>query len=452
MPSTFEKYAERLDLYKEETKDRLLNEIRELNAAVAAVDGKGFEVTPFTQQPRLAAGLTSALGIEDFKDCELWVKDETNNVSGSHKGRHLFGVALDQLLNANNSDAPLAIASCGNAALAAAVVAKAMDRHLNVYVPDWANDQVVEQIKSHGAKVIPCERDNGVVGDPSYLAFQKAVRDGAVPFSCQGSDTPTAIDGGRTLAYEMVDALLEHDDAETTHLDRIIIQVGGGALGRAVVTGLQRMVDRRVLAAMPKVHIVQPVGNHPLIRAWDRIAQEHLPDYQFKEALMPNISLERLTLDDPIPKDAFPEKLLVFNSQRAEAAAELGEMTDEDRQGVIERITANQSTYMEAWHEPPESYATGILDDITYDWIELVDAMLTTGGFPLVASDGEFRYAHGLAHTAANISTCPTGGAGLGGLAGLLALLKVGATDLPQNERIAVLFTGQQRPGDPTPP
>ena len=61
----------------------------------------------------------------------MWVKDETGNVSGSHKGRHLMGVliqlaVIERLgLARPGRRRDLAIASCGNAALAAAVVAGA---------------------------------------------------------------------------------------------------------------------------------------------------------------------------------------------------------------------------------------------------------------------------------------------------------------------------------------
>ena len=51
---------------------------------VAAVDGRGFRVTPFGR----AATLGERVGLE------VWVKDETGNVSGSHKARHLMGVML----------------------------------------------------------------------------------------------------------------------------------------------------------------------------------------------------------------------------------------------------------------------------------------------------------------------------------------------------------------------
>ena len=87
--------------------------IRELDEAVSGVDGVGFARTPSAPRPALA----EALGV----DAELWVKDETGNVSGSHKGRHLFGVALGHELArrvGDSTDGRYAIASCGNAALA----------------------------------------------------------------------------------------------------------------------------------------------------------------------------------------------------------------------------------------------------------------------------------------------------------------------------------------------
>src|SRR2546430_8297416 len=96
-----------------------------LDASVAAVDGHGFAVTPFSRSRELSEslGFSPAGGV--------WVKDETRSVSGSHKGRHLVGVLIHLavmeetgLLDpARRRD--LAIASCGNAALAAAVVARA---------------------------------------------------------------------------------------------------------------------------------------------------------------------------------------------------------------------------------------------------------------------------------------------------------------------------------------
>ena len=90
---------------------RFVAMVEALNQAVARVDGHGFDITPTSHQPALA----DACGLAG----ELWVKDETGNVSGSHKARHLMGVALHLEVAGVPKDRPLAIASCGNAALAA---------------------------------------------------------------------------------------------------------------------------------------------------------------------------------------------------------------------------------------------------------------------------------------------------------------------------------------------
>ena len=86
---------------------------------------------------------------------------------------------------------------------------------------------------------------------------------------------------------------------------------------------------------------------------------------------------------------------------------------------MLARLAADPDRYMAPWPTEPASYATGILDDITYDWLPIVDGMLATGGFPLVATDDDFRAAHRLGHTHTSIPVCPTGAAGLGGLLAL---------------------------------
>ena len=403
--STFVTHADRLDVVAAAeaggvTRETVLETIARLDAAVAAVDGAGFEPTPFGPQSRLANAL-------DLVGAELWIKDETGNVSGSHKGRHLFGVALGQAL-AGDRPERLVIASCGNAAFAASVIARAVDRPLEVFVPDWADVAITERIAAHGATVVRTPRDPDRLGDPAHHAMVDAVAGGATAFSVQGTETPTTVDGGRTIAYEMLDTLGEH------RIDRVLIQVGGGALGSAVASGLQRVVGDD---ALPVIHAVQPEGNHPLAVAWDRIIGE---------------------LND---------REISTNLDRANAARSLGRMPVDARRAVLGRAAAAPGDYMQPWPREPKSYATGILDDVTYDWLSLVDAMLASGGHPIVAGDMEFRMAHMLAHAHTDIAVCPTGAAGLGGL---MALQRDVRPDLT-GERIVVVFSGHQRDGDPRP-
>lgn len=459
--STFRRYVRCLEAWRrvergEITGDELTEAVESLDAAVAAVEGRGFEVTPFAPQPELA----SAVGLDP--SVELWVKDETGNVSGTHKARHLFGTALAHRLagetksgpevssaeggrDSGGPEAPYAIASCGNAALAAAVLARAVGRPLDVYVPVWANPAVVDRITELGGRVVRCPRAEGTLGDPAHHAMKEAVAAGAVPFSCQGTDTPTAIDGARTLAYEMADALADADRPGPASLDRVFVQVGGGALATALVTGLAASEG---LDRLPVIHAVQPEGNHPLVRAWDRVTAE----ITGQPAVADNQA--RATADGG--GEAGSLQQVADNQARAAVAAELGRLGDEAVRAVGGRMAAYPQKYMTPWETEPVSYATGILDDVAYDWTAVVEAMLRSGGHPVVASEDDLRRAHRLARLHTGIDVCPTGASGLGGLFALLAAAPNAAADsssaaVRPGERVAVLFTGRLRPGDPDP-
>src|SRR6201999_4166713 len=100
-----------------------------------------------------------------------------------------------------------------------------------------------------GAKVTRCSRTPGVAGDPAYLRFREAVDAGALPFTCQGNENGLVIEGGETLGWELASQLA----AEHESIDRICIQVGGGALASAVIAGLEEACELGVLTRMPRV-------------------------------------------------------------------------------------------------------------------------------------------------------------------------------------------------------
>lgn len=362
--------------------------VTRLDDAVARVAGAGFRATPFGRD----AALSDRLGFSASGG--LWVKDETRNVAGSHKGRHLMGVLLhlavaERIGLADPTERPdLAIASCGNAALAAAVLARAADRRLRVFVPVDADPAILSALKELGADVVTCARTPGVRGDPTLTRLRAELAAGAVPFTCQGNQNGLTIEGGETLAYEIV----SHLRVEEAVLDHLVIQVGGGALASACVQALDEAVGLGALAVGPRIHTVQTVGCHPLERAHRRI-------------------LDRLAEE--------PER---------------GDVDD-----VLHDAAAHRSAYMWPWEEEPHSIATGILDDETYDWGAVVGGMLATGGRALVVTEERLVRAHELGH-AAGYPVEPTGSAGLAGLLDLVATGEVGPDD-----RVGVLFTGVDR-------
>jgi threonine synthase len=216
----------------------------------------GFTVTAFAP----SSVLSSAIG------ANAWVKDETANVGGSHKGRHLVTILLHLVaaealgLVDRGRRPPLAIASCGNAAVAAATLAARAEWPLDVFVPTWAEASVLEVLEALGATIHPCPRRGGdPPGDPAVLRFREAVAAGAVPFSVQGPENALCLDGGRTIGWEMADA--------DVVLDRVVIQVGGGAFAACAGWGLGPGV---------RLDAVQSAGCAPLARALDRAAA--LPD------------------------------------------------------------------------------------------------------------------------------------------------------------------------------
>jgi threonine synthase len=363
--------------------------VASLDASVAAVDGHGFRATPFFRSPELSEALAfSAAG-------GVWVKDETGNVSGSHKGRHLMGVLIHLavmercgLLDPARRR-ELAIASCGNAALAAAVVARAGGWGLTVFVPPEADAALTARLRELRAAVVTCPRPPGTLGDPTYLRLRQELARGALPFTTQGPANGLAIEGGQTLGYELVTDL----SSERGPLDHLIVQVGGGALASSCVQALREAAELGALGRMPAIHTVQTTGAHPLERAYHRV-----------RALLP---------DEPGPDGV----------KRAMAEA-----------------TAHRSAFMQPWAQQPASVATGILDDETYDWRAVVEGMLLTGGRPLVVSEDSLTEASRLAVARTGIPVDPTGSSGL---AGLLELRRSG--QIGDRDRVAVLFTGRRR-------
>jgi threonine synthase len=352
-----------------------------LDEKVAAVDRDGFSVTPFFR----SAGLSDALGLSAAGG--VWVKDETGNVSGSHKARHLFGVLLylevaESLGLADPSRRPeLAIASCGNAALAAAVVAAAGRRTLRVFVPDDADPVVLGRLEELEARITVCPRD-GRPGDPAYRRLLHALDESAVPFTCQGNLNGLAIEGGETLGWELV--------SSGVTVDRLVVQVGGGALASACIHATGEGVELGALAAMPHIDTVQTEGAWPLKRAFDAVGTR-----------------------------GKAEQALRFASH-------------------------HRSAFMWPWEQEPRSIAHGILDDETYDWLAVVEGMLATRGRPLVVGEDTLERANTLARRTTGIDVDHTGSAGL---AGLLALRETG--QIADDERIAVLFTGVVRTAPP---
>ena len=349
--------------------------VTEIDADIATVAGTGFHVTPFER----ADALSDALGFGT--DGGVWVKDETGQVAGSHKARHLFTILL-HLKTAESLSLspwsgtadrpPLAIASCGNAAYAAATLAAAASWPLRVFVPPNADSVVLARLAELHADIVECpRRSTDPPGDPCIHRFREAVTDGAIPFTVQGIENMWCLDGGRTVGWEMAG---QFEQQAVGPLDRVFVQVGAGTFAASAVAGF------RMSGVTPKLHAVQTDSCAPLNRA-------HVKAIQM---------------------------------------------------GGPQVAATHWSECMWPWEHVGASAADGILDDETYDWIPVVRAMVEGSGSPIVAPEALVLEANALGRTATGINASPTGTAGLAGL--LEVRERIG-----DEERVAVIFSGVDR-------
>jgi threonine synthase len=388
-PNPFVRHRELLHSYHVARSHGMTDEafcdlVRHLDASIASIDGNGFRMTPFGKRASLGEQLGFAA------PGGVWVKNETGNVAGSHKARHLMGIMLYlqvvERLGLVSGDPPaLAIASCGNAALAAAVVARAAGRLLRVYVPPHAEPSIIERLVALGAELATCPREPEILGDPCYHRFREALVQGALPFCCQGSENGLTIEGGETLAYEII------GQATPMEPDHVVVQVGGGALASACVQAFRLAVQLGLLRRLPRLHTVQTEGAYPLKRAYD----------------------------------------LVMTRIQGH-----GETSDQ----ALRYAATHRSEFMWPWEREPVGLARGILDDETYDWLEAVRGMLESGGSAIVVSEGTLREANELAHRTTGIDVDHTGSAGL---AGVLDLRRAGT--VTPTDRVVLIFSGAVR-------
>lgn len=409
--------------------------LKRLQQKLIVLEGDGFFETPLFEEGKI----TEAAGLAQGR---IWIKDETHNITGSHKGRHLFATLLYlealRLRKKQKEKDILAIYSCGNAALAASAVARAGDYELHAFVPREVSMVVERMLIERGAVVEKIERSSVGEGDPCYLAFREAVeRKGWLPFTCSGNDNWSNIEGGQTLVWEFISRLAE----EGQRLDKMIIQVGGGALGRSVIEGWLEFYRLGMVGYLPEFFGCQPEGGFPFVRAYylalKRIARHN--------GLACDLHYERQ--GDPRKQTA---KIREYGKSGSKSGQrQIDQIIQFCRQNFdkpamkksLEYIRDNRQEFMWAWDAgSPHSQAEGILDDITYDWYYLLEGILQSGGRAVVIPEEKIARAYELVRQNTELEVSATGTAGL---AGLLELRS--ASVISPDARVGLFFTGIDR-------
>lgn len=184
---------------------------------------------PYVQTP-----LISSVYLSDLAKCNIMLKLENTQPSGSFKTRGLATVVSRALAKCDDpSKVEFFSSSGGNAGLATAYASKHYHSKCTVIVPKTTKPPMIKRIQKAGAQVI-VYGDHWAQADtylrekviPSLPADRKAVY-------CHPFDGQDIWEGHSTLVDELVKELPAKPDA-------IVLAVGGGGLYNGVVLGLQR--------------------------------------------------------------------------------------------------------------------------------------------------------------------------------------------------------------------
>lgn len=212
---------------------------------------------PATARPvTLGEGGTPLIEAEGF-GAKLWVKFEGANPTGSFKDRGMtVGVTVARHLGAR----VVVAASTGNTASSMAAYAARAGLASVVVLPKGGVARgKLFQAALHGAYVVEVE---GPFDKAMDLVLSVAERRG-IPAYPLNSFNPVRLEGQKTLAYEIVDAL--------GHVpDYVVVPVGNGGNIAAIWKGFKELASWGLADSTPVMVGVQAEGAAPLANAWRR--------------------------------------------------------------------------------------------------------------------------------------------------------------------------------------
>jgi threonine synthase len=206
-----------------------------------------------------ARTLASALRL----DAPLYVKDESQNPTGSFKARGMsVAVTVAKRLGASSLVAP----SAGNAGSALAAYGAKAGLPVHVFLPADTPQILIEQTERFGARVTKVE---GLITDAGKLAAAHARENGA--FNVATLREPYRVEGKKTMAYELVE--------ELGCVPSAILYPTGGGTG---VVGMWKAFDEMerlgwIGKERPRIFSVQSQACPTIVNAFESGAESAAP-------------------------------------------------------------------------------------------------------------------------------------------------------------------------------
>lgn len=193
----------------------------------------------------------------------LWVKDEGQNPTSTFKDRGATASISGAL---QHGATEVGMATAGNAGQAASAYAAAAGLDCHVWVPRQAGSVQRSLIGVHGATV---HEVDGKLPD-AIVAFEDALEASGL-YSVATFQTPYRHQGKKTMGLELFEQL------EWQTPDHVVYPTGGGVGLLGIWNGYRDLVELGWLDddSMPTLHVTQPRGNAPLVRALQDDAREY---------------------------------------------------------------------------------------------------------------------------------------------------------------------------------
>ncbi|MGC9529432.1 MAG: threonine synthase [Candidatus Bipolaricaulaceae bacterium] len=201
-----------------------------------------------------ATPLVPSLHIGPRLGVELAYKLEGANPTGSFKDRG--AAALVAVLRSCGAQV-VADDSSGNAGAALAAYAARARLEAWIFVPAYASDKKLAQIRTYGARTVAVP---GPREEATRAALAACATESEVVYASHNR-SPYFVAGVKTLAYEIA------EDLGWAVPDHLVVPVGGGGLLLGMCQGMGELHRLSWIDRLPQVHAAQALACAPIARA-----------------------------------------------------------------------------------------------------------------------------------------------------------------------------------------
>lgn len=208
-----------------------------------------------------AAGGTPLVRLEELDSvagCNVHVKDESQNPTGSFKDR---GSAVGVTYAIENDVEWVGTLSYGNMAMSVSANAASVGKNCVVVVPSEIPEVRFRTIGQYEPRIVR-------VDDFKSVNERLADIESELDIEFVNADVPLRVEGQKTVAYEIWDRLVP---------DAVVVPVASGGHASAIWKGFRELHKYGRLDEIPRLYFVQVEASDPIARAYREGSDEVTP-------------------------------------------------------------------------------------------------------------------------------------------------------------------------------